>query len=66
MNCQRCLGGREAQYCAYTDAMKIEICSSCAQEALRLGIAVEPVMYCDVGAVRGGSVSNATLAPAKP
>jgi len=40
MKCQRCLGGEEARYRAYTDAMEIKVCTSCAEEARRLGIAV--------------------------
>lgn len=41
MKCQRCIGDEEIQYRAYTDAMDIEVCASCAEEARRLGIAVE-------------------------
>ncbi len=41
MTCQRCLIGKEATYRAYTEAMEMEVCRTCADEAQRLGIAVE-------------------------
>lgn len=42
MNCQRCFRD-EATYRVYTDAMDMEVCFACAEEACRLGIAVEVV-----------------------
>jgi len=40
MSCQRCLSGKEARYRAYTDAMEIDVCRTCAKEARRLGISL--------------------------
>jgi hypothetical protein len=40
MTCQRCARGEEASYRAYTDAMEIWVCETCAAEARSLGIAV--------------------------
>jgi hypothetical protein len=40
MKCQRCLRD-EAIYRVYTDAIDMEVCFACAEEAYRLGIAVE-------------------------
>jgi len=39
--CERCVGGGEARYRAFTDAMDMKVCTSCAEEARRLGILVE-------------------------
>lgn len=39
--CERCLNGNEARYRVYTDAMEIKVCPGCAEEARRIGIAVE-------------------------
>ena len=50
MECQRCLLGKEAKYRVYTEAMEMKVCATCAQEARRLGIAVEPL---DDGKTRG-------------
>jgi hypothetical protein len=41
MKCQRCLSGQPAAYRVYSDALNIKVCVTCAEEALRLGIAVE-------------------------
>jgi hypothetical protein len=41
MKCQRCWSDQEAAYRAYTDALNIKVCATCAEEALGLGIAVE-------------------------
>ncbi len=41
MECQRCLTGKEAKYRVYTEAMEMKVCATCAEEARRLGIAVE-------------------------
>jgi hypothetical protein len=35
--------GREAKYRVYTEAMEMKVCPVCAEEARRLGIAVEPL-----------------------
>ena len=43
MECQRCLLGKEAKYRVYTEAMEMKVCAICAEEAQRLGIAVEPL-----------------------
>jgi hypothetical protein len=43
MECQRCLLGKEAKYRVYTEAMEMKVCRTCAEEARRLGIAVEPL-----------------------
>jgi hypothetical protein len=40
-NCKRCLRGEEATYRVYTDAMEMDVCAACADEALKLGIGVE-------------------------
>jgi hypothetical protein len=41
MECQRCLLGKEAKYRVYTDIIDMKICEVCADEARKLGIAVE-------------------------
>ena len=41
MKCQRCLSGQQAAYRVYTDALNMEVCATCAEEALGMGIAVE-------------------------
>jgi hypothetical protein len=41
MECQRCLLGKEAKYRVYTDLMDMQVCETCADDARRLGIAVE-------------------------
>ena len=41
MKCQRCLSDQRAAYRAYTDALSIKVCATCAKEAVRLGIGVE-------------------------
>ena len=40
MKCQRCLRG-EAAYRVHSDAIDMKVCAACADEAKRLGIAVE-------------------------
>ena len=40
MKCQRCLRG-EAAYRVHSDAIDMKVCAACAEEAQRLGIAVE-------------------------
>jgi hypothetical protein len=41
MECQRCLTGKQAKYRVYTDIMDMKVCEACADEARKLGIAVE-------------------------
>lgn len=41
VNCERCIGHREARYRAFTDNMDMKVCASCAEEAKRLAIFVE-------------------------
>lgn len=41
MKCQRCLKDAEATCRVYTDVIDMKVCSVCADEARRLGIAVE-------------------------
>jgi len=41
MTCQRCLSA-EAGFRVATDAMDIAVCIGCMEEALKLGITVEP------------------------
>ena len=43
MECQRCLLGKEAKYRVYSDLIDMKVCETCADEARRLGIAVEPL-----------------------
>jgi len=40
MKCQRCQAN-EARHHVYTDLMNVNVCVSCAMEALKLGIAVK-------------------------
>jgi hypothetical protein len=41
MKCERCLKGEEAKYRVHTDIIDMKVCAACAEEAGRLGIAVE-------------------------
>jgi len=41
MECQRCLTGKEATYRVYSDMIDLKVCAVCADEARRLGLAVE-------------------------
>src|SRR5438309_717440 len=41
MKCRRCLKDAEATCRVYTDVIDMKVCSACADEARRLGIAVE-------------------------
>ena len=41
MKCQRCLSGQEATYRVRSDVIDMKVCAACADEARRLGIAVE-------------------------
>jgi hypothetical protein len=57
MKCQRCLLGLEAKYRVYTDVLDMKVCEVCADEARKLGIAVEAL---DDGKVKNyGTVSGA-------
>ncbi len=40
MNCQRCKTD-EARYSVYSSIVSFDVCTPCAMEALRLGIAVK-------------------------
>jgi hypothetical protein len=41
MECQRCSTGKEAKYRVYSDVIDMKVCAACADEARRLGIALE-------------------------
>jgi len=41
MNCQRCSRGEEASYRVRSDLIDMKVCAACADEARRLGLAVE-------------------------
>jgi hypothetical protein len=41
--CGRCLSGEEATYRVYSDILDMAVCAACADEAGKLGIAVEPL-----------------------
>ena len=41
MKCQRCMSGQEATYRVRSDVIDMEVCAACADEARRLGVAVE-------------------------
>jgi hypothetical protein len=43
MKCQRCLRGEEATYRVRSDVIDMKVCAACADEARRLGLAVEPL-----------------------
>lgn len=59
MECQRCLLGKEAKYRVYTDVIDMKVCAACADEARRLGIAVEPL---DDGKVKNNGTVCGALA----
>jgi protein-arginine kinase activator protein McsA len=46
MKCQRCLGEQAATYRVFTEVINMKVCEACADEARRIGIAVEAL---DVG-----------------
>ena len=54
MKCQRCSNG-EAAYRVHSDAIDMKVCAACAEEAQRLGIAVEVL---DRGAGGGNGGKN--------
>ena len=41
MKCERCCGREEAAYRVRSDVIDMKVCAACADEARRLGIAVE-------------------------
>jgi hypothetical protein len=41
MKCERCSRGEEAKYRVHSDVLDIKVCAACAEEARKLGIAVE-------------------------
>ena len=41
MKCQRCCGREKAVYRVRSDVIDMKVCAACADEARRLGIAVE-------------------------
>jgi hypothetical protein len=41
MKCDRCPDDNEATYRVFTDIIDMKVCSACADEARRLGIAVQ-------------------------
>jgi hypothetical protein len=43
MKCQRCLRGEEATHRVRSDVIDMKVCAACADEARRLGLAVEPL-----------------------
>ena len=56
MKCQRCLSNQQAAYRVYTDVLNLQVCATCAGEALGLGIAVE-VLSAEKGKATGRRVS---------
>jgi hypothetical protein len=56
MKCQRCLSDQPAAYRVYTDVLNIQVCATCAEEALGMGIAVE-VPSAEKGKATGRRVS---------
>ena len=45
MNCERRLRGEEATYQVYSDALDMAVCATCAAEARKLGLTVEPLSW---------------------
>jgi hypothetical protein len=43
MKCQRCLSSDKATYLVCSDALVMAVCATCANEARRLGLTVEPL-----------------------
>jgi hypothetical protein len=41
MKCQRCLKEEAAVYSVFSDLIDMKVCAACAEEARRIGIAVE-------------------------
>jgi hypothetical protein len=61
MECQRCLLGKEAKYRVYSDLIDMKVCETCADEARRLGIAVEAL---DDGKVKNNGTVCGSFASA--
>jgi hypothetical protein len=57
MKCQRCLRS-EAAYRVHSDAIDMKVCAACADEAKRLGIAVEVL-----GPAEGGGSGKTSSNP---
>lgn len=63
MKCQRCFKVQDIQYRVYTEVIDLKVCSSCAEEARELGIAVE-ALDCGEGKKIGrrhGNQKNITV-----
>jgi hypothetical protein len=43
MKCERCCRREEATYRVRSDVIDMKVCAACADEARRLGLAVEPL-----------------------
>jgi hypothetical protein len=43
MKCERCCEREEATYRVRSDVIDMKVCAACADEARRLGLAVEPL-----------------------
>ena len=59
MKCQRCCRREEAAYRVRSDVIDMKVCGSCANEATRLGIAVEVLV--GGGRKRNGEKSELEL-----
>jgi hypothetical protein len=60
MKCERCLRDEPATYRVRTDLIDVKVCAVCAEEARRLGIAVEPLDDKEENNSQRRSVSVAT------
>jgi hypothetical protein len=45
MNCQRCSKEEAAIYRVFSDLIDMKVCAACAEEARRIGIAVEELAF---------------------
>jgi hypothetical protein len=45
MNCQRCSREEAAIYRVFSDLIDMKVCLACAEEARRIGIAVEELAF---------------------
>jgi hypothetical protein len=43
--CDRCYGGKRAQYEVSSDIIHIRVCFECAEEAQRIGLTVKPPIH---------------------
>ena len=41
--CERCVSGEAAQYFVSSDEIRMKVCTACAEEARKLGLAVRPL-----------------------